>query len=135
MEKPLQVCPLCFSEIPVNAQICPHCGSDTVRHSGLDYATKLIGALKHPISEVRMRAIIALGWRSQTDSVPQLLALAFSHPADVVEGIAVVESLSRMGGEGRHALTVLANQHRAHAVREAASKLLNISFENCRGIP
>jgi len=111
----------------MEALTCSHCGSNMATYSAQNYAVKLIGALNHPLSEVRMRAIIALGWRSQEEAASHLLALTLRHPTDVVEGIAVVESLSRLGVEGRHALMEIAKQHRAHAVRESAIHSLNIS--------
>lgn len=119
MEKHLQICPSFFSETLMEAQTCSHCGSDMATHSAQDYAVKLIGALKHPLLVVRMRAIIALGWRSQEADAPHLLPITLRCSTNVVEGTAVVESLSRLCVEGRHALMEIAKQHRAHAVRES----------------
>lgn len=85
-----------------------------------DYGDKLIGALKHPLAEVRMRAIITLGWRGDGRAALPLLEIALSHPVDVVEGLAIVESLAGLGLSGQTALAALVERHPAHAVREAA---------------
>ena len=127
MEGLQQICLRCFYLIPVEAQTCPRCGADLAAFSARDYADKLIAALDHPLSEVRMRAIIALGWRGEKRAAQSLLDLALRHSVDVVEGLAVLESLTRMGIEGRIAMAGLAQRHRAHAVREAAKEALRTS--------
>ena len=127
MEGPQQICLRCFYLIPVEAQTCPRCGADLAAFSARDYADKLIDALDHPLSEVRMRAIIALGWRGEERAAQPLLDLALRHPVDVVEGLAVLESLARMGIEGRITLVALAERHQAHAVRETAKQVLRTS--------
>lgn len=127
MKNPQQICLACFHLIPVEAQTCPRCGADLTAFSAQNYADKLIAALDHPLSEVRIRAIIALGWRGEERAAQPLLDLALRHPVDVVEGLAVLESLSGMGVEGRIAMAELAQRHRAHAVREAAGRALDES--------
>lgn len=84
-----QICLRCFHLIPVEAQTCPRCGADLTAFSAQNYADKLIAALDHPLSEVRIRAIIALGWRGEERAAQPLLDLALRHPVDVVEGLAV----------------------------------------------
>lgn len=117
-------CLNCFSMIPVEAKTCPTCGESIANLSAQSYREKLLHGLCHPLSEVRMRAIIALGWRGEDSAAQPLLELALRHPVDVVEGLAVVKSLARMGREGRIAMVALAERHRAHAVREAAKQVL-----------
>jgi len=123
VEDPQQICLACFHLISAAAQTCPYCGADLAAFSARDYVDKLIAALAHPLSEVRMRAIIALGWRGEVHAAQPLLDLALRHPVDVVEGLAVLDSLARMGVEGRGAMAALAERHRAHAVREAARQM------------
>jgi hypothetical protein len=67
-----------------------------------------------------MRAIITLGWRGEGRAALPLREGALSHPVDVVEGLAVVESLAQLGEGGRAAVASLVERHPAHAVREAA---------------
>ncbi|BBP04925.1 hypothetical protein TPL01_26460 [Sulfuriferula plumbiphila] len=124
MEGLQQICLRCFHLIPAETQTCPHCGADLAAFAARDYADKLIAALGHSLSEVRMRAIIALGWRGEGRAAQPLLELALRHPVDVVEGLAVVKSLAGMGVEGRIALVALAERHQAHAVRETAQQVL-----------
>jgi len=117
-------CLNCFSMIPAEAETCPMCGEGIASLSAQSYREKLLHGLDHPLSEVRMRAIIALGWRGEGRAAQPLLELALQHPVDVVEGLAVVESLARMGIDGQIAMATLAERHRAHAVREAAQQAL-----------
>jgi diadenosine tetraphosphate (Ap4A) HIT family hydrolase len=87
-----------------------------------DYQEKLLAALDHPLADVRMRAILALGLRQQPEPAPALLACALRHPVDVIEGMEIVNSLSRLD-HGRPLfaeLKTLAAGHPAHAVRAAA---------------
>ncbi len=85
-----------------------------------NYRDKLITALKHPLAEVRMRAIITLGWRGEARAALPLLETALVRPVDVVERVAAVESLAQLGEGGRAALASLVERHPAHAVRESA---------------
>jgi len=120
-----QICATCFWLIPLAAEACPYCGADLEVLSARDYSEKLISALCHPISEVRMRAIIALGWRKEEYAAQPLLTLALKHPVDIVEGIAVAECLEKLGADGEAALVKLAEQHPAHTVRETAAAALH----------
>ncbi len=118
------ICPACFQLIPLSALICPYCKADIALFSARDYADKLIAALNHPLSEIRMRVIIALGWRREERVVRPLLALALRHPVDIVEGVAVAECLAKLGADGQAALIKLMEQHPAHTVRETAMTAL-----------
>lgn len=119
MEQP-QLCPNCFKEIASGIEDCPACGERIAALSERDYTAKLVHALDHPLADVRMRAIIALGLRGEAAAA--LAACALRHPADVIEGLEVVHSLHLMGGEpsATASLEQLACGHPARAVREAA---------------
>ena len=97
-----------------------------VKLSERDYQTKLLHALLHPLSEVRMRAIIALGMRRNPIAADALFDCALRHPKDVVEGLEIVASLALLQphSAGHAALCRLAARHPAHAVRSAAKKAL-----------
>ncbi|MGA9666451.1 MAG: hypothetical protein WBQ69_08390 [Gallionella sp.] len=73
-----------------------------------------------------MRAIIALGWRGESDTADDLAARALRHPLDIVEGMEVINSLVSLqyGSAARAALSVLKERHPAHAVREQAARAL-----------
>ena len=122
MSGPQQFCGQCFALFPAAATACPRCGALPSRLSERDYQEKLLVALDHPLADVRMRAILAFGLRQQPEVAPALLACALRHPVDVVEGLEIVNSLSRLDhGRPLHsALESLATGHPAHAVRAAA---------------
>jgi len=122
MDEPQQICPECYRLIPLALVRCPDCGADLASFSAQQYRDKLIAALEHPLSEVRMRAIIALGWRRERAAAEALAACALRHPADVIEGLEVVSSLAKIGV--RIELAALSRMHPAHAVRAAASERL-----------
>jgi len=120
-------CPACFALIDAGEPQCPVCGQDIARLSARDYRDKLLAALHHPIADIRLRAIIALGLRADEQAADTLVACALSHPADIIEGFAIIDSLERihMLSIRRQALTTLAEQHAAHAVRAAAQQALS----------
>lgn len=120
---PPTYCPACFAQIPAEAAACPACGQDLARLSHRDYREKLLAALHHPLADVRLRAIIALGWRREPEAAQALAECALRHPIDVVQGLEVVESLRIIDGDpGREALERLARDHPAHAVRARAEE-------------
>lgn len=122
----IQLCPNCFADISAVAEVCPACGELLAALSARDYSEKLIHALAHPLADVRMRAIIALGLRGEAKTAEPLAACALSHSTDVVEGLEVVHSLAMMadGERRRSALTLLEKRHQARAVRTAAARAL-----------
>lgn len=119
-------CPACFAPLAQEADTCPACGARMADLSRRDYREKLVHALRHPLADVRMRAIIALGLRGEPQTADALVKCAMRHPADVVQGLEIVNSLARMKqtGAGRTALSILQARHPAHAVREGAARVL-----------
>ena len=61
-------CLTCFSTMPPDGQTCPACGQGVAAASARDYRKKLTRALQHPLADVRMRAIIALGLRGEASA-------------------------------------------------------------------
>jgi hypothetical protein len=57
------------------------------------YSQRLIDALGHPLDDVRMRAIITLGLRSEKAAEKPLIDCALRQPIDVIEGLEIVNSL------------------------------------------
>ena len=112
--------------IPVEAETCPVCGENIASLSAQGYREKLLHALAHPLDDIRMRAIIALGLRREAKTAIPLAECAIRHPTDVMEGMEVVYALKNMGmsAEKQRALTMLINDHAAHAVRVAAEAAL-----------
>jgi ribosomal protein L40E len=123
----VQICPACFAKIPNVAQQCKACGADIARLSARDYQEKLIAALSHPLADVRMRAIIALGVRGESEGADPLVQCALRHPTDLVEGLEIVRTLARLRAPDVRSkfLGQLARRHPAHTVQAAAEMALH----------
>ncbi len=115
-------CMHCFSMMPRAATVCPVCGQAAVALTARSYREKLVAALRHPLAEVRMRAIIALGLRREEEAASDLAECALRHPQDMIEGLEIVKSLNTLpGGQPRYqALQDLCERHPATVVRIAA---------------
>lgn len=124
-------CMNCFSMIPAQAEACPVCGEHVTELSAQDYRKKLLHALEHPLDDVRMRAIIALGLRREAAVSLALAECALRHPLNVEEGIEAVNALKSFlpTPDGQRALQILARDHAAHAVRGAAQRALDEASE------
>ena len=119
-------CPDCFAMISADAPVCPACGADIARLGARGYREKLLHALEHPLADVRLRAIIALGLRAEAGAADALAQCALRHPTDVTAALEVINSLCRLNsGPERHtALVRLAEDHPGRAVRAAARRAL-----------
>lgn len=126
MNKHPGFCPACFAPLAQEADVCPACGARMAELSGRDYREKLVHALLHPLADVRMRAIIALGLRGEPETVEALVECALRHPIDVVAGQEIVHSLVQVKGTGvrQTALATLKARHSARAVRKGAERAL-----------
>lgn len=91
---------------------------------GQSFAVKLIHALRHPLADIRLRAIVALGLRAQADAVPALIECALARPTDVVAGLQIVASLKQIQGShpDTKGLEELAARHPARPIRRAAAQ-------------
>lgn len=118
-------CPACFAPLIQEAEVCPACGARMAVLSGRDYREKLVHALRHPLADVRMRAIIALGLRGEPETAEALVECALHYPTDVVAGQEIVRSLARMKSAGvrQAALATLKVRHSARVVRKAAKRV------------
>ena len=118
-------CPGCFAPLIQEAVVCPACGARMVDLTGRDYREKLVHALRHPLADVRMRAIIALGLRGEPETADALVECALRYPTDVVAGQEIVRSLARMKSAGvrQIALATLKVRHSARVVRKAAKRV------------
>ncbi|HUW00398.1 MAG TPA: HEAT repeat domain-containing protein [Gallionella sp.] len=119
-------CLACFMPLPAEADICPVCGARMAELSKRNYREKLTHALLHPLADIRMRAIIALGLRGEPETADALVACALRHPTDVVQGMEIIHSLDQMKDATvrQAALSTVQAQHHAHAVREGAARAL-----------
>jgi HEAT repeat protein len=114
-------CPNCFEDIGPDAEICKSC-SISVKEwmAQKSYTERLIHALDHPISEVRMGAIISLGKLKEVKAAIPLAKCAFTHPIDVIQGLEITRALKQMDFEREveQALKMLST-HPARAIRRA----------------
>ncbi|MGH8371586.1 MAG: HEAT repeat domain-containing protein [Gammaproteobacteria bacterium] len=117
---PTEFCANCFTELHGEDDRCAKCGQP--REGGWEktsFDTRLIRALNHPVADVRLRAIYALGRRKVIAAIDLLVDLAFIHPFDPVQGKAIVEALIEMSApHAKEALMQLHRDHPSHAVRE-----------------
>jgi hypothetical protein len=114
-------CPNCFHEVGSPQGKCPACGVDMETwQQPYSYTERLIHALNHPISEVRMGAIISLGHQKAVLAAVPLAQCALQHVKDVVQGLEIVRSLSKLPNspEQNEALTML-KQHPSRVIQEA----------------
>jgi hypothetical protein len=110
-------CPMCFAELPATAETCRRCGSSLRTWHEKPYAERLTLALRHPVADIRMRAILVLGLRREKGAAAALVDCAMRHPTDVTQGLEIVNSLraiSEAGGD-RRALQALARHENIDA--------------------
>lgn len=120
-------CPSCFAKLDAEADACPECGARMEGLSARDYRDKLLCALHHPLAEVRMRAIIALGLRAEPETAEALVACAFRHPTDVTAGLEIIARL-RTWPEGplRDGALRALSRHPSRLVVKAAERSLRL---------
>lgn len=118
-------CPACFATLPYGVERCTACGADLRQHDALSYSRRLVHALRHPLADVRLRVIVALGLKREVRAARALALTALRHPTDVIADLAIVGSLARMRDQARawHALECLARGHPSRLIREAAGEV------------
>jgi len=118
-------CPNCFARVPSPHGACPACGLDSrewVEHCS--YTDRLIHALDHPISEVRMAVVISLGNRNDTTASLPLARCALKHPTDIVLAMEITAALKKLpAGPERNEAIAMVKTHPAQAVRDAAARI------------
>ena len=120
-------CMHCFALLPAGTKVCPVCGRKTDDADDGDYQERLVNALHHPLADVRMRAIIVIGLRHDKVAADALVACALRNPADVVEGMQIVEALKIIddGKPRMSAFHYLHARHPAGAIKQAAQTVLD----------
>ncbi|TAM60053.1 MAG: HEAT repeat domain-containing protein [Rhodanobacter sp.] len=121
-------CPHCFAEIEPTSLVCPLCGIDIVQWRAHPYKKRLVHALGHPLADVRMISIEALGRLGDPDAAMPLVQCALARPVDVTQGLAIVSALATLRRDESWADAVrLLRDHPARAVARAATELLPCS--------
>lgn len=87
-------CPYCFAKVLDDDQICAYCRQDIQEwEQKKTYAARLVQALRHPIDEVRMRAIISLGNQADPHTASALVECAYRFPTMVPQNLQILASL------------------------------------------
>ena len=125
-EAVIYFCPACFREIGNGSKICPYCGTDIVHwENETTYVDKLIFGLRHPVSEVRMAAILALGLGGWEEGAIPLAKCALRWPMDRVLADVVLESLEKIDPTPQRVSALhLLLSHPSRAIRKRIEKLL-----------
>ena len=89
-------CPHCFAEIEPAPVVCPACGVDIAQWRSRPYSERLVYALGHPLADVRMISIEALGRLGDPDAAMPLAQCALAHPVDVTQGLAIISALAKL---------------------------------------
>jgi hypothetical protein len=136
-ERAMQICPNCYRALAPAATACAACGASLADFSERDYGDKLIAALRHPLADVRMRAVHALGLRREARAAQALVDCALSHRLDVVQGLLIVGALARIHAHdpGTGALQRLLAEQPSRPVAEAARQVLAHATAAGGGVP
>jgi hypothetical protein len=121
-------CPYCYALIAISATSCDACCADLRDWRARSDTDRLVSALSHPLADVRRQAIIALGLRREKCAERPLVNCAMNHPADVIGGLEVINSLKLIGdAEAKlDGLSTLFQNHPAKSVREASIAVLMV---------
>jgi hypothetical protein len=121
---PTFFCPSCFAGIDPATRICPACGADVAAWRGRAYPERLVHALLHPLADVRMTAIDALGRLRAPGAAWALADCAMRHPRDPVQGMAIIHALERLPRDAAWLAAVRSlREHPVAAVARAAAGL------------
>ncbi len=125
-EAVIYFCPVCFREIGNGSKICPYCGTDIVHwEKKTTYVDKLIFGLRHPVSEVRMAAILALGLGRWVEGAIPLAKCALRWPMDRVQTDAILKSLERIDPTPQRVSALhLLLSHPSRTIRKRVEELL-----------
>lgn len=93
---PTFFCPSCFAEIDAARSTCTQCSADVQAGRDRAYPQRLLHALKHPLSDIRMTAIEALAKLQPECAAMAFADCALEHPRDPVQGVAILRALERL---------------------------------------
>jgi HEAT repeat protein len=117
-------CPYCWQDFLEDYQSCPACGRD-LRESwtSLGYTDMLIRALRHPVTDVRMRAAWILGRLHAAKAVEALIEATRGN-TDVYELVELTRALGEIGSSEALAFVKTLTEHPAAMVRAEARRAL-----------
>ena len=88
-------CPACWQRIPQEAKTCPFCECDIAAADARSYSERLIGSLRHPEPETRLRAAEILGEQEYASATGPLLARAREELQQTCKDIPFLAALLR----------------------------------------
>ena len=90
-------CWACYGRNAAAAGSCVHCGGEIEAPPSTSYVDRLLWALEHPVSEIRVDAAFILGSRRESRAAERLRTLALESP-DSFLAAAALESLVAISG-------------------------------------
>ena len=133
----LAFCPACWTALSASDTRCRACGAEIEGLSSRPYSRKLLGALNHPIGEVRERAAELLGEVGGREAYGPLIRIATESDEPYLAATAL-ESLTRLLPRFPDLppldWTQFAKPDRPITVRVAAVEIQRREFATARGL-
>ncbi len=122
---PTYFCPSCFHKVSKEIKVCPFCGIDISRwEENATYEEQLVHALRHPISEVRIGAIISLGNKKCQEAAIPLAECALEYPNDIVQNLEILRSIGSLSdSEPRRSAVQRLKSHPSSIIRRQIASL------------
>lgn len=119
--------PYCFARVLEDDRICPYCCQDIQEwEQKKTYATRLVQALRHPIDEVRMGAIISLGNQADPHTATALVECAYRFPTMVPQNLQILASLLQFPSSPERDIAFnLLSKHPSRMIAKRAIEMLD----------
>ena len=117
-------CPQCWTIVTEQDVSCPNCGYHLGQFTELPYEDKLLLGLKHPVQDIRIIAIKALGDLGNLRAIPEFKQIVMNENEDYYVLRAVLLALEIIPGQQSIALLVQAKNHPSELVRRLADQIL-----------
>lgn len=118
-----RLCAGCWQPLEAGGERCPRCGRPVAADDAASYEERLLGALEHPVPEVRMLAVQILGHRKSTKAVPALVTLLNDEHSDFYLQREALLALARIGSPEALQAVRAAHSHPSRLVRDLARRL------------
>ncbi|WP_152966418.1 HEAT repeat domain-containing protein [Ornatilinea apprima] len=117
-------CPNCWTSIPEETEICPHCGYELKQFGSLTYEDKLLAALHHSVPERRIMAAQILGNRGCEQALPIFLDILQSGESNYFLLRAILMAAIKINSPLRLEVLTQASHHDSLLVKKLASEML-----------
>jgi HEAT repeat protein len=117
----IRICPYCYTENMYTEDVCVKCGKELASNAE-EYINKLLWALNHPVSEVRLRAVKLMAnlQMSAYPRIKKMLHEIFITTDDLYMQKAIIETLGEIGGLNEFLFMLEQINHPSILVRSAA---------------